>query len=333
MPRPCAKGPDSKISDLYWSRLVSPYLSEVRRLIKTRLARSAQGPIQPVIGSVLGHRGKMIRPALVFLSGMACGSINSYHKKTAALLELMHQATLFHDDVIDQAATRRGVPTINKLYGNAAAVLLGDIILATVMESTAILGPRVSIPIAHMARQVCGGEIRQVLARNSWSMTEDQYLNIIKDKSASFFATCCRLGATLAGGSPSQIRSLAGYGLNLGMAFQIRDDILDLVADQRALGKPACNDIDTGTPTLPVISMLNALDTKARRTWIRKLTTGQYDKRQLAQTLRETDCLTYAQTKAQGYAAKAIRLLGPVKSQLAVLGLVNLANYCIARDH
>lgn len=286
-----------------------------------------------MIRHILGHKGKMIRPALVLLSGMACGSISSYHKRTAAVMELMHQATLLHDDVIDQAAIRRGMPTINRLCGNSAAVLVGDAILATVMEHAALLGPTVSIPLAHMARRVCCGEIRQVLARNRWSMTEDQYLQIVKDKSASLFATCCRLGATLSGGPASQIKSLAGYGLNLGMAFQLRDDILDLVADQKALGKPAYNDIGTGTPTLPVIRMLKALDTKARRAWIRKLTTGQYDKRHLTQALRQTGSVTYAQTKAQGYAAKAIRLLGPVKSQMAVLGLISLADYCIARDH
>ncbi len=184
--------------------------------------------------------------------------------RIAAIVELIHNATLLHDDVIDGGQKRRGLPTVNSLWGNESAVLLGDFLLGKAFRICADLGPEITNIIAGTAVRVCEGELRQVTERQNWQLSESEYIDIITEKSAALFSSCCLLGGLLAGAGETQARSLACFGLNAGIAFQITDDLLDIIGDESKTGKTLGSDIDKNKLTLAVIHLLRALDEREK---------------------------------------------------------------------
>ncbi|MDH7599524.1 MAG: polyprenyl synthetase family protein [Sedimentisphaerales bacterium] len=314
---------DRPVLQLPWTRPICRQLAQVQELIHDELyGQAIPDCIRPVLDHVLASKGKMIRPALVLLSGLACNKITDRHICVAAIMEMLHQATLLHDDVLDQARTRRGRPATNRLWGDKVAILVGDYILSHVMASSAGLGSKVSTIIAEMARRVCTGELHQVLRRGHWQIDQQEYLQIIRDKSASFFVACCRLGAELAGARAVYVNALEGYGLSLGMVFQINDDLQDLL-----VGPEDGHDISTGTVTLPIISLLERTDNPSRRTWLRRLDSGRYRRDLLNKALKRHGALAYTNQIIQAYLQEALAYLTRIQQTVAKHSLVQLAYY------
>lgn len=287
---------------------------------------SLPDPIRPLAEHALAGTGKMVRPGLVLLSGLGCGGLNDQHLQVAAVMEMIHQATLHHDDVLDVADTRRGRPATHRVWGSAAAVLLGDLILSRVLRTCVDLRRDAARIISDMACQVCQGELRQTLSRGDAGVTESEYLETIEAKTASFFSACGRVGAILAGAPEDQVCAMDLYGLNLGMAFQITDDLLDLVASPEQVGKPSGRDAGTGTMTLAVIHLLRVLDRAGREDLARRIQCGDDPTDRLREAALHMGSLDYVRARAQAFAHEAIRSLervpdGPARAALRDLAL------------
>ena len=200
---------------LRFARIDSP-LGQVSDLIHQSLAAARRG--RGAFASFFDHlnacSGKLLRPGLVLLAGECFGPLTEDHLRVSAMVEMIHHATLLHDDVIDDGHLRRGVPTVNRLWGNESAVLLGDFVLSRVFRMAADLDASVAKIVAQTAMRVCEGELRQIVQRRNWQLGEAQYIEIITEKSASFFSGCCRLGAMLShAGRGARSEAMARFGL------------------------------------------------------------------------------------------------------------------------
>ncbi|OHB77122.1 MAG: hypothetical protein A2Z25_13785 [Planctomycetes bacterium RBG_16_55_9] len=329
-------------------RLIAEPLDRVRRLIYQQL--TAHGPAIAGLDA-LGHKhrpadvtrllehvrdrsGKMIRPGLVLLAGLSCGKITDEHFHVAAIIEMMHDATLLHDDVIDEGRIRRGAPTINNLWGNETAVLLGDLLLSRVFTMSAELGAPAAKVIAAAAVRLCEGELKQAVQKNDWQLSEADYIEAITEKSAVLFSSACYLGGLLAQASQSHVRSLAGYGLNAGIAFQMTDDLLDIVGDERKTGKTLGSDVGTHKLTLAVIHLLGAVDENQRNAIITsylKSKDVRHDRDTLVKLLDRYGSLEYARGRTQEFAALAIRELDDLKRNDARDALIETAEFMADR--
>lgn len=315
--------------------LVDEQLTRVKALINEQLtAPAGEESINRLLEYLSGRSGKMIRPALVLLSGRCCGKITDEHIRVAAIVEMIHNATLLHDDVIDEGQKRRGQATINSIWGNESAVLLGDFLLGRVFKMCAELKPQVAKVIAAAAVRLCEGELRQVAQRRNWQLSESEYIDVITEKSAVLFSSCCYLGAILAEGTEREARSLADFGLNAGIAFQITDDLLDLTGDESKTGKTLGSDVEKHKLTLAVIHLLKTADEQQKGTLIdsyleRKDT--QRDKNTLAEMLARYGSLEYARRRAQEFVAAATRSLAALKASDAKDALVKTAEFMTSR--
>ena len=207
--------------------------------------------------------GKRLRPAFVIASalaldadGAAPDAVTDEMVRGGVAVELVHLGSLYHDDVMDDAQTRRGIEAVNHRWGNLKAILAGDFLLAKASELAASLGTEVATLLAATIGRLCEGQVRELQLIYDRSRTEDQYFSAIRGKTAELYATSCRIGGLVAGADAVTLDRLNGFGLAYGMAFQIVDDVLDLVASDEELGKPSGNDLREGVYTLPVIRML-----------------------------------------------------------------------------
>ena len=327
-----ACAPHSKVPAF---RLIDEQLTRVKALINEQLTATAgEDSINRLLEYLSGRSGKMIRPGLVLLSGRCCCKITDEHICVAAIVEMIHNATLLHDDVIDEGQKRRGQATINSLWGNESAVLLGDFLLGRVFRMCAELKPQVAKVIATAAVRLCAGELRQVVQRCNWQLNESEYIDVITEKSAVLFSSCCYLGALLAQGTEHETRSLADFGLNAGIAFQITDDLLDLTGDESKTGKTLGSDVEKHKLTLAMIHLLRTVDEQEKSSLInsyleRKDT--QYDKDTLAEMLRRHGSLEYARRRAQEFVATATRSLADLKANDAKVALVKTAEFMASR--
>ena len=314
-------------------RLIDSQLSRVKELINEQLTSPAgAGDVNRLLKHVRGRSGKMIRPGLVLLAGGCCGKITDEHIRVAAIVEMIHCATLLHDDVIDEGQKRRGRPTINNLWGNEAAVLLGDFLLGRVFEMCAELGSRVAKVIAGVAVRVCEGELRQIIQRQNWQLSESEYIDVITEKSAVLFSSSCQLGAFSAQATETQARSLAEFGMNAGIAFQITDDLLDIIGDESKTGKTLGRDADKHKLTLAVIHLLGAAGEREKGAVISSyLERKQYDKDALREMLGRYGSLEYTHSRAQEYVTRAVGALGGLKESAAKDALVETAKFITSR--
>jgi len=265
----------------------------------------------------------MLRPGLVLLSGGAVGKITDEHIRIAAIVEIIHNATLLHDDVIDEGQKRRGAPTINSLCGNESAVLLGDFLLSRAFKMCTDLQPQVTKIIASAAGRTCEGELRQITQRRNWQLDESEYIDIITEKTAALFSSACLLGGLLACGSEVQVRSLSDFGLNTGIAFQITDDLLDVIGDEGETGKTLGSDVDKNKLTLATIHLLRTVDESGRDAVIN----GVCDKGAPAEMLRRYGSLEYAHSRAQEFVSKAIGSLAGLRESEAKNALIETARF------
>jgi octaprenyl-diphosphate synthase len=246
-----SEGPIARVA-----RLVQRQLDEV----ETQIAQQANAfdpAIEGYVTYALGSRGKRLRPLLALLSGGASGGVTAGHVDLAVIVELIHVATLVHDDIMDEAERRRSQPTVNARWGNSLSVLLGDCLFAQALNlSTNFDNAEISRAIARSARDVCSGEIMQTQRRFDLHLGIDDYLRIIKMKTGSLFAVAAELGATINGAGAGAIQSMKAFGLKFGTAYQIYDDCLDIAGSEHVTGKTLGTDLRKGKMTLPVLTLL-----------------------------------------------------------------------------
>jgi octaprenyl-diphosphate synthase len=330
-------------------RHIKNQLNQVRGLINTQLTsrivdlagRNRFGQKQTVADVdrlfeyVHSRSGKMIRPGLVLLAGSCCGNITAEHIRVAAIVELVHNATLLHDDVIDQGQRRRGQPTINSIWGNEYAVLMGDFLLSRVFRLCAEINPELTKVIADAAVRLCEGELKQIIQRRNWRLSESEYIDVITEKSAVLFSVCCSTGAVLAGAGEPQVRSLSEFGLNAGIAFQITDDLLDISGDEKVTGKNSGNDLNQCKLTLAVIHLLGTVDGVDKDAMINSYLEGKksgQDRIRFAEILERSGSLKYAHAKAREFVDKAIKALDGFQCSDAKKALIETAKFMINRS-
>jgi octaprenyl-diphosphate synthase len=216
--------------------------------------------VTAICEELAAYRGKMLRPTMLLLSWKSvssCETTPEAVRVAAGVVELIHLATLVHDDILDESDLRRGAQTINSLLGNEAAVMLGDYLLSSAfLLCSTIKNPELNLLLGKVTNTLCAGELVQLSRRNDMDLDIESYFQIIRDKTASLIAASCEMGAVLGGGSGREIKALKEFGSSVGMAFQIKDDLLDLLGERAIIGKPAGRDLDKGKLTLPVITML-----------------------------------------------------------------------------
>ncbi|MCK4627707.1 MAG: polyprenyl synthetase family protein [Sedimentisphaerales bacterium] len=281
--------------------------------------------ITEMIGQLGIFRGKMLRPTLVLLCGRACGSLNHQHHVIAAVIEMVHLATLVHDDVLDEADSRRGGVTLNALHGNEAAVILGDLMFSHVFQLCSSLDSQTfGRLISGTTNTVCGGELWQLYNRGNHKLTEQSYLDIITCKTASLMALCCHLGAMASRAPEDVCRLFNSFGLNLGIAYQIMDDVTDLVGDENSAGKTLGTDLTLEKITLPCIHFLQNASPDDKKWWDEtvksdpRLTPQQPQEHQeLIKRLRQTGSLKYARKLAAEYIKKAEQNLDEARHTLS----------------
>src|SRR4051812_25250229 len=236
---------------------IAAELDAAERIFEAELG--SQFPfVQQLVDHCADYRGKRLRPALVLLSGRAAGTINESHPVLAAVVEMIHTATLVHDDILDEAVVRRHAATVNAEWGNEAAVLLGDYLFTHAFHLAASLESTLACRwIGRATNLVCEGEMQQVHNRGNLDLDEDAYFAIIRGKTAELTAVSCRLGAHYAGAPEATVVALENYGRDLGVAFQIADDVLDIWGDERTTGKSLGTDLEKQKLTLPLIRLLN----------------------------------------------------------------------------
>ncbi len=321
--------------------LIDEQLSRVKELITEQLTVSVdKADIARILKHINSQTGKMLRPGLVLLSYMACqgkehksGATEDALISCAAIVEMIHNATLLHDDVIDEGTSRRGLPTVNSLWGNESAVLLGDFLLSRVLRMCAELQPKLTRIIASTAARVCEGELTQTLQRQNWQLTEAEYIDIVTEKSASLFSGACHLGAVVADAGEKDAESLVTYGRNAGIAFQITDDLLDIVGNESKLGKTTGSDLNKNMPTLAVIHLLRTVDEEEKNVVINSLSMGRSElaKEDLIEMLNTYGSLDYARSRAKQFVTEAIESLDDIQQNAAKDALIETAEFITDR--
>lgn len=281
-------------------------MQKVEELLRLQL-RSADPYVDQLVKHGFRLGGKRLRPALLLLAGMACGTLGPNHITLAVVMEMIHTATLIHDDVLDEAELRRHLDTVNAKWGNKSGVLLGDFLFSHAFYLAATTDDAFACRvIGRSTNVVCEGEMRQINSRGRLELSEAEYVGIIDAKTAELCACCCRLGAHFAGATSEQEEALAHYGRNLGIAFQIVDDLLDLEGDETVTGKSLGTDLEQLKPTLPLIRLLSKLAPDARQTLEKRLHASEGSRRAtLEPWLESGDALQYTRAAAQRYAAAA----------------------------
>ena len=289
------------------------------------------------------YRGKMLRPSLAILSALAAApdrravAISDRVITIGAVIEMIHIATLVHDDVLDDADTRRGGPTINRLHGSEAAVIFGDYLISQSFHLCSGLGDQgVALRVGEVTSTVCAGEMLQLSHRGNPDLDEATYFAIIERKTAALIAVACELGARVAGASEADQKRLWSFGIRLGNAFQIQDDLLDLTGAESVVGKPLGKDFEKGKLTLPLIHFLRSAPT-AERDAVRervRIGTPMGDARaSLAERLERAGSIAYARAAAERLIAEAKADLAGFPPSQSQGALIALADAVIARDH
>jgi octaprenyl-diphosphate synthase len=307
-------------------------IEQVEDLLRRELSSD-----NPFVDQLVKHGfrlgGKRLRPALVLLSAEACGGIRPEHLTLAAMAELIHTATLVHDDVLDEATIRRHLDTINARWDNEASILLGDYLFAKAMCLASSLDDGYATRvISKSARNMCEGELRQIQSRGDYDLTESDYFEIIAGKTAALTSCCCRVGAHYAGAEPAVCDALARYGHDLGMAFQIADDVLDLLGEESVVGKSLGSDLVKQKATLPLIHLLNSVSADNRTELISVLSrSGNHHQEALQPWFERYKAISYAQETARGFTQRACAELALLPATVASDCLRGLSNFVVDR--
>lgn len=315
--------------------LVADDLAAVNQLILRRM--ESQVPLIPKLAAhIIASGGKRLRPVLALAATRLCGYQGERHRKLAAAIEFIHTATLLHDDVVDASDLRRGNPSANALYGNQPSILVGDFLFSRSFQLMVEDGSIDVLRILSNASAVISeGEVLQLTAKNDCATSEQAYLEIVRAKTAELFAAACRIGAVVASRPAAEEEALRTYGLNLGIAFQIIDDVLDYSAEQERLGKTVGDDFNEGKITLPVILAIHRGNEAERAFWHRTLNDQNQREGDLAfaqDLLRRHGALRDCTERARHYGAIARDSLGLFPDSAIKTALLNVVEFTINRQ-
>lgn len=288
--------------------------------------------LEQVLDYLLEKRGKQLRPILVLLSAQLCHGVNEKSTQTAVALELMHTASLVHDDVVDDSPTRRGSASVHARWNNKVAVLVGDYLLARVIDITAGLrNTAIMNVVSGMGHTLSSGELLQLHANQSPWISEDDYYRVIEQKTAALFAACTESGALSSGGTMHQVTALRTFGRELGMVFQLKDDVLDY--SEYEIGKPTLADIRDGKATLPLIVALQRAP-KQEADAIRHMAEGaEIDVERIYSFVLKYDGIGYANKRMEYHKQRAIDALNCFRPSPAKSALLQLLQYAIIRSY
>ncbi len=322
-------------------------LLEVEQQLR-RFLTSDNPFIQQVVDHGFQLGGKRMRPALHLFFALMAGEIRPIHHVIGAVLETIHTASLIHDDILDEAKTRRHLPTVNAIWDNETSVLMGDYMVARAMLSVAKLNDiAVNQIVAETSCQLCNGEMQQVGSRGRFDLTEVEYYAIIIGKTAALFECGCRLGVLCALDNPNQteineiapenlkkIENAALFGRNIGIAFQIADDLLDILGDETQMGKTLGSDLAKQKLTLPMIRLLNVLKTETRNALIAEIQNhlGQETYARIRMLLQEHHIYESVRETAINHITQAITLLDIFPDSPAKTAMIGFAKYAIERQ-
>jgi len=292
--------------------------------------------VSQIAGHILFSGGKRLRPLLMVLSARICGYKGDYDKVFSTIFEYLHAATLLHDDLVDEATLRRGKPVANSIWGNAATVLVGDFLLARSLAIAAeTKQPDVIKVVSGITENMSQGEIHQLMRKGSLDLTEAEYMEIIKRKTAVLFQGTCRSGALIADVSLTKETALSDYGFNLGIAFQMVDDLLDYTLDTATLGKEVGADLKEGKMTLPVIYSLKSADEKNRTRMeniIKNKNFSVNDFETLIKMIDKYGGQLYTQNLATEYVKNAKEALAVFQNSKTKEVLLMIADYTLSRN-
>ncbi|MDD4891172.1 MAG: polyprenyl synthetase family protein [Phycisphaerae bacterium] len=328
---------------------IQPDLKQVSAILDAEL-QSDQPELTELLEHLSRFRGKMLRPAILLLTARATGQVHTTHLGLAAVVEMFHLATLVHDDILDEARMRRGAQTINQGWGNEAAIMLGDWLISHAYHLCSRYGSQwASLEISSVAHRVCQGELMQLTRRGELAIGPDDYFEIITAKTAALIGLAARLGAHFNEACAEMEQACWDYGIDMGIAFQIADDVLDLVGDEQEAGKTLRSDLAEGKATLPLIHYLRSAD-PAHAERIRTLLDGHplTDRggRQVRlpqpiapdrltearRLLLDSGCIESARAAARTYVESAKARLACLPETEAKADLRALADYVLVRD-
>ncbi len=283
---------------------------------------------------IIDAGGKRLRPMLALLAARAYGYEGTTHHLLAAIVEFIHTATLLHDDVVDESELRRGRETANALFGNAASVLVGDFLYSRAFEMMVDVDDmRIMAILANTTNVIAEGEVMQLMNVHDADTTEQRYLEVIQCKTAKLFEAATRLGAVLCDRSVEEEQAMANYGMHLGTAFQLIDDVLDYCSDSEAMGKNVGDDLAEGKPTLPLIYAMAQGNEEQAALISKAIEQGGYDMIDEVQAIiHQTGALEYTETMAQAEAERAIEQLAHLSDSEYKQALEQLARFSVHRS-
>lgn len=284
---------------------------------------------------IINSGGKRLRPALVILSAGAFGYAGKYHHNLAAIIEFIHTATLLHDDVVDASKLRRSKATANALFGNAASVLVGDFLYSRAFQMMVeVNNMRIMQVLADATNMIAEGEVLQLLNCRNPDVKEENYLQVIRYKTAKLFEAATRLGAILCSVTPAKEESMAAYGMHLGTAFQLTDDMLDYSGDYHDTGKNLGDDLAEGKPTLPLIYAMKTGSEK-QVTIVRNAIKqgGEESLKAVLDVIQKTDALDYTRQKAEAESSMASAAISSLPNSNYKECLLQLATFAVARNY
>lgn len=319
--------------------IITPIKDDVRafeKVFKNHL-KSDIFLVDKVISYLVAHRGKRLRPIMVLLSSrLNGGEPDERRLHAAAIIELLHTATLVHDDVVDDSYQRRGFPSINAIWKNKVSVLTGDYLFSkSLLSMLKMQDFKVFDVISRTAERMSQGELLQMERSSDYKMEEHVYFRLIGDKTASLISAACQLGALSANASDEETAMMAKFGEDIGLAFQIRDDLLDLLGTEKKVGKPIGNDLRENKITLPLLHALRNAEKKDNRKIIRMMKKGadKKDVRYIIDFIKENGGIRYATEKAASLTADASVLLDYYPDSEYKKVLLQLVEFITSREH
>ncbi|MDQ6620860.1 MAG: polyprenyl synthetase family protein [Pseudomonadota bacterium] len=309
-------------------------MAEVDRVLRASLD-SDVSLVSQVADYIINAGGKRLRPALLILVARACGYAGAHHHTLAAVIEMIHTATLLHDDVVDESELRRGNATANALFGNAASVLVGDFLYSRAFQLMVGVGSmRVLAVLSDATNTIAAGEVMQLMNSGDPGLSEIAYFDVIERKTAKLFEAATRIGAVIAGASPECEEALARYGTHLGTAFQLVDDVLDYSGDMGTIGKSLGDDLAEGKMTLPLIRALE-VGSPEDAAVVRGAIAGGHltDFKPVLDVLARTGALDYARERATRESAAAISCAQTLPDSPDRKTLLELASFAAQRSY
>jgi octaprenyl-diphosphate synthase len=313
--------------------LIAADMQAVDAVIRSSL-HSEVALINTIGEHIISGGGKRLRPALLLLSSGLFGSVQTPHHALAAIVEFIHTATLLHDDVVDESSLRRGKSTANQLFGNAASVLVGDFLYSRAFQMMVKLqNIRVMEILSEATNIIAEGEVLQLLNIHNADISEQDYLKVINFKTAKLFEAAARLGAVMGQANIQDENALAEYGMRLGTAFQLIDDVLDLSGDVGQIGKNLGDDLSEGKPTLPLLIAMHRGNASEAATIRKAIQQGGLDELPaVLAAVKATDALNYVRELATNEARLGVEAIAHLPESANKQALIDLAEFAVKRD-